>query len=521
MSFPSPSPRPTPTTGASQEVVVLLPAAPDSLNPLYARAWPSRALQDLFLTGLWRMDDRLRLVPELASEVPTRAGGDISDEGQTLTIHLRPEAVWSDGCPLTAEDAAFTYQMAVAEGNQLPSRFPYVPFVNHVAAAGAHTVQVHFSRPFAPWPTTLFSFVLPQHVLAPVLAEDGTLDRAVWNQAPRVGSGPFVYAGEEEGGLVFLANARYWRAVPALGRLRVEVVSDPVARWAQLTEGTAHLAPFLWPEVPPESTVPDGTVLLTSPSGYVETLFFNLDPRRGHPALQDVRVRTAVAGAIDRNRVCSLLEGGWAEPAATLLSGTVFEDPTLETPLPAAAEAAALLDQAGWQDLDGDGVREQAGVPLVLRYAVPPEGSFRAAAQTAVAQMLGEVGMGVQPVPPGAGQPWEDPSGWDLGQWAEQPPGYPDPDDPRWLCAEARPGGQNPAGLCDEGLDQLLVSQATTVDPDDRMALQYQIQTLARQQAWWVPLCRWEDIWVVSVRLTGTRPWRGAPFWNVWEWRLQ
>jgi len=505
---PTPEPTPSPTEPAPQpvrEVVIALPEPLDDLNPLYARSWSAWAVKDLFLAGLWHLDGGLSPHPELATQVPTRANGGISDDGRTLTIHLRPEAAWSDGQPLTVDDLIFTYQMAVAEGNGVTSRFPYTA-VESITSPDAHTLQVRFRQPFAPWPSTLFPYVLPRHILEPVFAREGSLDRAVWNRLPTVGSGPFVLVGADDGEWVFEANQHYWRGRPAVQRVRVFTSPQPEERLAAVAAGLADLAPVLWSEPAAPVEPPSGVRSIAAPSGLVETLFLNLDPRTGHPALQQEEVRQAIARALDRQRLCGLL---WqAEPASSLWAGTLFEDPTLGTA--PSGDSARLLEEAGWRDGDGDGIREREGVRLVLRYAVPAGRVDRTGVQAAVEEMLEAVGIGVEP----AGVE----GGWDLAEWAQQPAGYPDPDDPRWLCVEARPGGTNPAGVCDEELDRLLYAQATTADLDERAALFYQIEALNRERVWWVPLCRVMDLWAVGDATGGLRPWRGGPFWNAWEW---
>jgi peptide/nickel transport system substrate-binding protein len=402
--------------------------------------------------------------------------------------------------------------MARAESNAIPSRFPYDSATRSVVALDAQTVQITFAEPFAPWAATLFSFLLPRHILEPVYAQEGTLDQAAWNRAPTVGSGPYVYGGEDGGDLLFDANPLYWQGRPAIDRVRLRAAAAPAARWAAMTAGSADMAAFLWPEPLPDLIPPDNVRLLASPSGYVETLYFNLDPRSGHPALQDARVRAALAQALDRQALCQALSASRARPALTLFSGTVFEDPTTALPSASLVEANRQLDDAGWRDSDGDGIRDRQGIALTLRYAAPP----RQAADPLV-DMLQAAGVGVLVTQ--EQQPWENPAAWDLARWAEQPAGYPDPDDPRWLCVEARPGGHNPAGVCNEELDGLLIAQARTVDPDERAALLFQVQALARAQALWVPLCRWEDIWAARADLEGPQPWRGAPLWNISAWR--
>lgn len=493
--IPLPSPTPLPV----EPIRVLLPQLPESLDPLAASSWASRALRSLFLPGLWTLDDRLQPYPVLADSLPSRANGGIAENGQALTLRLRPDLRWSDGHPLTAEDVVFTWEYAAAEGI-----FPYASFVERVTALDARTIRVEFARPFAPWPAHLFTYILPRHIL-----ESG--DAGAWRAFPSVGSGPYVPAYWEGGGLVFRANP-FWQGPLPAGRLVVYQETRAPARWNAIAEGKADLTVFPAPESLPADRPPEGAILLTAPSGYVETLFFNLDPRRGHPALQSERVRAALAGVLDRDALCPML-GGQAVPAWTLYSGTFWEHPGLTGPVLSPAQARRLLDEAGWRDTDGDGIREWQGIPLRLRYAVPTGEVSRGDVQARVAQRWREIGVQVETAT--VDRPWEDPTAWDVAQWAGQVPGYPDPDDPRWLCGEARPGGQNVAGICDERLDELIAAQAAAVDPEDRRGLLFEIQALAGEQGWWVPLCRWEDFWLVRKTLAGLRPWREAPFWNL------
>lgn len=512
-TVPPPAPTATPVPvdpiRPAREIVLVLPEAPDRLNPLYARTWSAWALKSLFLPSLWHLDGNLVPHPDLAATVPSEANGGVLDQGRTLVVHLRPDASWSDGQPVTAADLVFTYQMAMAPGNDLPTRFPYTA-IEEVVAVDDRTVEIHFQRPFAPWPSTLFSFVLPRHVLAPVFEVEGTIDRAVWNRLPEVGGGPFTFAGEEGGTLVFEASPTYWGGRPRTDWIRVRFLPAPEERMAALSSGQADLAPFLWPETVGSVGAPAGVSLHEGPSGVVETLFFNLDPDQGHPALQQATVRSAIALALNRELVCDLLAPGQAAPARSLWGGTVYEDPSLGVfPSNGAGE---LLDAAGWRDEDGDGIRERDGVTLSLRYAVLSTGVDRTAVSAAVIDALERAGVEVTPVA------WSDGVGWDLAQWAEAPAGYPDPDDPRWLCVEIGAGGLNRAAVCDEALDPLLYAQAETVDLEGRADLFYQIEALNRERTWWVPLCSVRDVWGSSDRMEGLAPWRGDPFWNADDW---
>lgn len=496
----TPAPLISPAPASTEPLRVFLPELPNTLDPLTASSWAARALRSLFLPGLWALDDHLQPQPVLADSLPSRADGTISEDGQVLTLRLRTDIRWSDGEPLTAADVVFTWRYAAGQGV-----FPYASFVKEVTAEDAQTVRVEFSRPFAPWPAYLFAYILPRHILE-------LTDAGVWRAFPSVGSGPYIPAYWEGRGLVFLANPFFGKGPPRTDRLVIYQETTAAARWEAIARGEADLTVFLAPESLPFTQPPNGAFMLTSPSGYVETLFFNLDPRRGHPALQSERVRLALASVLDPEALCPML-GGQIVPARSLYSGTFWEHPGLAEFAFSPARAQRLLDESGWRDTDGDGVRDWQGIPLRLRYAVPTGAVNRGLVQAQVAQRWREMGVQVETI--GVSQPWEDPAAWDVAQWAGRVPGYPDPDDPRWLCREARPGGLNPAGVCDERLDELIAAQATATDPEDRKGFLFEIQALAQERVWWIPLCRWEDVWLVRGNLESLRPWREAPFWNL------
>jgi peptide/nickel transport system substrate-binding protein len=490
-------------------LLILVPEAPDNLNPLYARSWTARILRSLYLEGLWHLDDDLRPRPAMVIELPDPPAGTLSEDGHTFTLHLRPEASWSDGQPVTAEDFLFTYRMATAPQNTLPGRFPYA-MITEMSAPTPHTLHLRFERPFAPWPAALFPYVLPRHVLEPVFEQEGTLDHAMWNRVPTVGNGPFVFTRIETGDLIFEANPHYWRGRPEIDRVRVQVQASAEERHLAVAHAGADVVPVLWPERMGWMGAPPDVHFLETPSGLIETLFFNLDPNTGHAALQQRVVRQAIAQSLDRASLCSLLTPDQAHPAYSLWEGSIFGD--AGTPgAPTTAGPAELLERAGWRDEDGDGIRERAGVELVLRYATPTQGVDRSAMRAAVEERLISIGIGVEPSSVETGD-------WDLLQWAETPVGYPDPDDPRWLCVEAHPGGMNRARVCDADLDSLLYAQAATADLDERMAVFHQVGRRNREYVWWVPLCTVNDVWLLSDEIPELHLWRGEPFWNAADW---
>jgi len=177
---------------------------PDSLNGMYYGMWFAGLAADLFNPGLWMWSDKLEPSLEMAAEFPTKENGLISEDGLTIRIPINPDAQWSDGTPVTAEDFVFTYEMIVDPGNvNVGSTWPYDSYVESVTAEDGDLVVV-FGDTFAPWATTTFDFVLPKHILGPIYEAEGTIDEAEWNRNPTVVNGAFVLKEWEAGGyLIF------------------------------------------------------------------------------------------------------------------------------------------------------------------------------------------------------------------------------------------------------------------------------------------------------------------------------
>ena len=148
----------------------------------------------------------------------------------------------------------------------------------------------------------LWHSILPAHVLRPVFEADGTLDEAEWNLAPTVGAGPYRFEEWESGSYArFVLNENWWGPVPEIDEIFFRFVPDDASQVAALQNGEGDVGTFIaYSDVP---TLQDaGVNIMTVPSGYYEGIFLFLGDETipGHPALQDERVRQAIAMALDR-----------------------------------------------------------------------------------------------------------------------------------------------------------------------------------------------------------------------------
>lgn len=540
---PAPAAPPPAEAPAAQPPAVEAPAAPtapslvtitfvqepDNLNPMYTTMWFSSILNDLWLLGLWNFDDNLEPAPQLAKEIPSLANGGLSADGRTITIALREDAVWSDGTPLTAADFVFTYEMILDDRNAVLSRYPYDTVVESVTADGDHTLVMTFNEPFAPWLATVFTYVLPKHVLEPVLESAGTLDGADWNRNPRVGVGPYVFSEWESGShIMFARNDNHWQSA-GIDRIFVRITPDDAAQIAAIKTGDSDIGVFISFSDVPELEALGTLEVVSTPSGFMEGWFFNFG-EDGHPALQDQRVRWALAHGFNRWQITEDLLLGLSEPPASPWDLSPYASPNVQPAPYDPARAAELLDEAGWL-MGADGVRAKDSEKLVLRYVTNTR-RLRLDTQVVVQDMFRDLGVQFELINHpsdlffgGYAEGGAIATGqYDVAEWSSQP-AFPDPDTSRWLCREI-PGPDNPVGgnwnfYCNPALDELFALQAVTVDLDERIAIYEEIEKILQEDMVWLGVWQDNDIWTVNNRLGNVRLSGADPFWNIGEWTVR
>jgi peptide/nickel transport system substrate-binding protein len=441
---------------------------------------------------------------------------------------------WSDGTPLTSEDFVFTYDMVMSDANVVLSRSPYEEHVASVEAPDAHTVVVNMSDSYAAWLTTLFTTVLPKHVLQPVFDSAGTLDGAEWNRAPTVGVGPYVFTEwEPQSHMIFTANPN-WIRPPKLEQVVIRFTPDDAAQEAAILAGDTDIGVFL-DASQVERLEADGTIdVVGTPGGFDEAWFLNVNPETAHPAMLDINVRKALALATDRFSIVEDLLDPEINPVnVTFWDNTPgYETQTLE-PLPYDPdEAARLLDEAGWVDTNGDGTRDKDGVELVLRY-ITNQRELRMNMQAVVQQQWQALGIGAELVNHSSDIFWngyndEGPQAqgeYDIAQYSSAPSGPPDPEaSPNWMCDQIasadNPDGANWQGYCNPELESLLEEQAVTADPAARRALYEQIQQIMYDEVIYIGIWKDPDLWSINQRLQNVRLSGPTPFWNANEWTV-
>ncbi len=533
----APTAAPEPTKAPEpKEVTLSLTSNPESMNPLYASTWYTEVVFNMLLLPLWNIDDQGQYHPELAEEVPTVENGGISADGLTITIKLRKDANWSDGTPVTADDAVFTYNMTMDPKNTVYSAYPFDTYVESMTAVDPKTLQIKLNGPYADWSTSMFtgiSRVIPKHILQPVFDKDGTLDNADWNRTADVVNGPYLlkeFVSDDH--LTFEANPNYWRGRPKIDTMFIRVFADRQSQLAALQSGESDIGSYIVGSEIPELEKAGNFQIMSSPNGYIVTIYMNTDPATAHPAMTDPNVRRALAMAIDRQLIIDKIYNGIYTIPATYWDDTVYDNPDLQ-PYPYDPEGAKkLLDDAGWK-VGADGVREKDGKKLELRYVYISGDDTTDTMIVTFQQMLSDVGVKIDIMPNTEEVLWASygdngelaHGNYDLTQWSDGMWYFPSPSTSYFLCAERPttdyPTGYNWFGICDQSLEDLFSVADVEMDPQKRMDDYHQIGKIMYDKTYIIPVRSDPDVWAVSDRLTNVKFSGVDPLMFVYEWDVK
>ena len=329
----------------------IMSPAPQILTSAMTTAGAEQVVSSKISDSLFTYDFNLNPQPLLAESY------DVSEDGKTVTFHLRKGVKWHDGVEFTSEDVAYTtmevWKVLHGRGRTIFGN------VEKVETPDKYTAVFVMSSPAPGMLKSLAAQqaqILPAHIYK---CTDPTTNPA--NLKP-IGTGPFKFVSFAPGdNLVLERNPDYWNeGKPYLDRLIFRFIPDPATRAAALESGEAHIAPQnLVPMADLERLQASGDFEVTT-KGYefqneMEMIEFNLDD----PIMKDIRVRKAIAHAIDRNWIVENVLFGYGKPATTPLHQQLVElhDDTDVPQYDYDPEAGkALLDEAGYKP-DANGIR--------------------------------------------------------------------------------------------------------------------------------------------------------------------
>jgi peptide/nickel transport system substrate-binding protein len=318
-------------------------------------------------------------------------------DSTTLTYHIRPDAVWSDGEPIDADDVVFTYELA--RQPDVASRY-YVFWeeLDSVAALDDRRVTFYFKRRSPRMLLHSGAPIIPKHIFDSVPADGASLaghPSVVHPDSVLVVSGPFRVATMVPGErLVLEPNPRTFSERPALDRVVFRIIPEATTLMIEFMSGRADVIyPVSLTQTSELAEATDVRLATTGPR------FYEFIPLNGSAfaPFKDSDVRRAISYAIDRE---GILAGqgitDYASPAAGPYPPIFpdLADPSVQPDAHLPDSARAILSSKGWRDSDGDGVLDKDGRPF--HFTLVTEAGRRSDAATIIQSQLAGIGIDVE-----------------------------------------------------------------------------------------------------------------------------
>ncbi|MBL4629072.1 MAG: peptide ABC transporter substrate-binding protein [Roseicyclus sp.] len=539
--------------GGSGHLNIIYWQAPSTLNPYLSGGTKEVEAASLVLESLARFDDTGAMVPWLAAEIPTVENGGISEDLTQITWTIQDGVLWSDGTPLTAADAVFTWEYCTdPEGGC--AQASYFDGVESVVAVDDTTIQITFGSP-TPFPYTALVGSESPIIQAAQFAECTGARAPECTEANfgPIGTGPFVVTDFRPNDVVELAANEHYRVPdqPHFATVTFKGGGDATSAARSVLE-TGEFD-YAWnlqidPTILAQMEAQGNGTVVTAFGTSVERLHLNQtnpDPALGdlrstveggaHPFLTNPVIAQAMSMAIDRALIVEIGYGAGGQPTCNVLPApaayaSTANDGCLVQDIDGAN---AMLDEAGILDTDGDGVRELDGVPLHVLYQTSTN-AVRQDTQALVKQWWAEIGIdaelrnidasvffGGDPASPDTFQKFYA----DIEMYTNNFSGV----DPQaymanWRCSDipspdSQWQGSNIQRFCDPAYDALVDEMSGTADLADRGRLAMAMNDMIMQSYSIIPLVHRGGVSAHANTLGGVRmsDW-DTELWNIAEW---
>lgn len=465
----------------------------DHLNPFTA-GFASSSM-------IGRMNYEFLTLPSAEDATPTAGISDkwsTSEDKLTWTFHIRDGMKWSDGKPVTAKDAAYTFKRIMTDKKAQEANGNYVEGFVDVTASDDSTLVIKTKAPRASM-TALDVPIVPEHIWSGIsdMADPKTDTPAVVG----VGDGPFLITEYRPNEVVKLkANPDYWRGKPKFDELQFVAYKNSEAAVSALKNGEVDFVNRLTP-TQFNALQGQSNIATNKASGrrYLDLLMNPgaQDAARqpigdGNPVLKDVRLRKAIATAIDPKELVDKVLGGYGEVAGGLIPSMYSAYHYQPDPAKAykfdIADANRQLDAAGYKR-GGDGVRTSPdGKPLKFRLTARSSEDFPQRTSEYLVGWLKQVGITIEKRLVSDAEVDEQTSSGNYDLALSSYNTNPDPDYTlaKQSCGNlpSTPGsGSTASFFCDPQFDQAYLAEAAETDQAKRSEYARQAQARYYDQA--------------------------------------
>ncbi|MEX2282428.1 MAG: ABC transporter substrate-binding protein [Gemmatimonadota bacterium] len=376
-----------PSSNGGGTVVVGIRSDLAGINPVtYTDQYTGEIINYALFTPLIQYDENLKVKPHLAESWELTA-----DTG--VVFKLRNDVKWHDGQPVTVDDVKFTFDLAKDPAAASGIGSVFLPEVDRAEIVDSTHIRFHFARPHAQALEDFWWAPVPKHLLQNVAAAE--LKNAPYNRQP-VGSGPFKFSEwQANQRIVLVPNPDYPAALggpAAADRLVLRIIPEAPTMLTELKTGGVHVDIPLLPDQLPQIKN-DQTQRLFSFQG--RTVYY-IGWNNQRAPFTSAAVRRALSMAVNRQEIIDVLLSGEGAVATSTVPPKHPLYPGDVQPIPFdQQQAMQLLEQDGWRDANGDGLREKGGKPLRFTLLSTDNSLNRAVAEMVQAQ-LRKVGAEVQ-----------------------------------------------------------------------------------------------------------------------------
>ncbi len=503
--------------------------SPDSLIPNASVSTFSGIVDQAIWSPLFYGDAQGNIQPDLATEIPTTANGGVSADVKTWTFHLRPGLKWSDGQPLDSRDVDYSWKLWT--GGKFPSAST-IGF-NLIASADISpdnlTITFHLKQSFAPFLSVWVDGLnapLPAHHYSSMAPDK--IQTSSDNLNPPVTSGPFIMRESVSGDhYTVIRNPNYYWAsegYPYLDKVIFHIVPDQNTILKDLQAGNIDSAWFLdVTKVQAYKQLTNYKLSSNPNAANFEAMYFNF-----HNSIlgTDIKVRQAMAMAVDHNTLIEVARRGYAAPLCIDHGQAYHPGYQSNAPCPKfdVAGANALLDADGWVK-GSDGFRHKGGQVLAFKYSTTANNTWRSDDEQILQQNMKAIGINleIQNYPAstffGTFLPDGKPGMYDIAEF-ENSFIYDADDSSLLACNQIPPNGFNITSYCNHQLDNLYVQEQSTADPAARQQIFNQIHQIYLTDFPFINLYGPTDI---AMNKNITHNYTPGPFGasetiNIWQW---
>ena len=535
---------------SDKSITIVIPEDPPSFNPVLVDVGYDALVMELVMLGLTDIDPNGNIFPELAQELPTVENGSVmvDEYGGTMSVtwKMRNDIQWQDGKPVTADDVLFTWE-AIAN----PDTGAWIAgsdYIDSVEKVDEYSFTIHYNTIY---PGYLTQFGGELVAIWPAHYCDATQGFLFWDCARKpLSDGPFVLEEWVEGDhLTFKKNENFYQTgKPDIEQVVLQIVPLATDRKTMMLEGAADIDMWINVDTIHELEGSEQARVSFSPTDrWVMRMFMNqaakgtTDPAATpHPILSDVNVRQAIRMALDVDTISTQVFYGLANPVWTEFFRPPYQ---CEVPRPTfdPEAARALLEESGWTDNDGDGIRECNGCSTGAPDGYKMQMEFNTYAeygeplkhtQQLIAEMLKNIGIQMNQSVVEGSQLWDlsdsgglEQSGkFDIDLWDDGYAGV-DPTDYVWetysIAASKPDVGQNISRWQNDVVDAL-IDETYTLDEQTRMETFCAIGDFIYEEVPIIYLFTVPNADAYSARIDGVQSSvNDLVTWNIAEWKIR